>query len=204
MVKNFRTRFARLATELEKQLPPSSSVFLCAHKDNAHIAKHEGMSFDGYSVGHWGAVDGRNDWQDFDTAVIFGLPYRDQVWANNTFFAAQGLQSNEWLRAPAWKGCEDVRREMSQRQLSVSVIQAINRIRLRRVVDAGARCPEANIFIVLPKDSDGEAILGNIRADTPGLGPEDSGLAFRDGRSEESGEKPAHPRRLTIYLATLD
>ncbi|WP_249158048.1 hypothetical protein [Bradyrhizobium jicamae] len=196
MVKSFKTRFARLAADLEKRLSPTSSVFLCTHKANAHIAMSDGMGFERFAVGHWNAVDGRNDWADCDTAVIFGLPYRDQIWANNTFFAAKGLQTDEWLQSPVWKGHADVRRVMQQRQLSVSIIQAINRIRVRRAVDEHGRCPEANIYIVLPKDVDGEAILTNIKADMPGL-------KVADWPFEMDGPKVKRPRKGSSHEALV-
>ncbi|WP_029585799.1 hypothetical protein [Bradyrhizobium sp. URHD0069] len=196
MVKNFKTRFARLAADLEKQLPPSSSVFLCTHKANSHIAKGEGMGFERLAVGHWNAVDGRNDWANFETAVIFGLPYRDQIWANNTFFAVQGLQTNEWMKSPVWKSHTDVRRVMRQRQLSVSIIQAINRIQLRRVVDEEGRCPQANVYIVLPKDADGDAILTNVMADMPGL-------KVADWPFEMDGPKVKRPRKGSSHEALI-
>jgi hypothetical protein len=50
-----------------------------------------------------------------------------------------------------------------------SVIQAINRIRCRHVIDAEGHCPPADIFIVLPEDITGDAILDDIKADMPGL-----------------------------------
>ncbi|MBR1169143.1 hypothetical protein [Bradyrhizobium liaoningense] len=196
MMKSFKARFARLATDLEQRLPPSSSVFLCTHNANAHIAKNDGMGFERFAVGHWNAVDGRNDWSDFDTAVIFGLPYRDQIWANNTFFAVQGLQNDEWLKAPTWKGHADVRRVMRQRQLAVMVIQAINRIRLRRAIDEEGRCPEANVFIVLPKDADGDAILTSILADMPGL-------KVADWAFEMEGPKVKRPRKGSSHEALV-
>jgi hypothetical protein len=196
MVNNFKTRFARLATDLEKRLPPSSSVFMCIHKANVHIAKGQGMGFEKFTVGHWNAVDGRNDWAAFDTAVIFGLPYRDQIWANNTFFAVQGLQTGEWLKSPVWREHADVRRVMQQRQLSVSVIQAINRIRLRRVIDEEGHCPEANVYIVLPKDADGDAILTNIKNDMPGL-------KVADWTFEMDGPKVKRPRKGSSHEALI-
>jgi hypothetical protein len=58
---------------------------------------------------------------------------------------------------------------MEQRQLSVSIIQAINRILCRQVVDAEGRCPSADIFIVLPRVETGDAILEDIKADMPDL-----------------------------------
>jgi hypothetical protein len=70
---------------------------------------------------------------------------------------------------PEWKQYKNVRREMEQRQMSVSVIQAINRIRCRRVIDSEGHCPPADIFIVLPKDAMGDAVLDDIKADMPGI-----------------------------------
>lgn len=196
MIKSFKARFARLAHDLERRLPASSSVFLCTHNANAHIAKGDGIGFERFAVGHWNAVDGRNDWADYDTAVIFGLPYRDQIWANNTFFAVQGVQTDEWLKEPTWKDHADVRRVMRQRQLSVMVIQAINRIRLRRVVDEEGRCPGANAYIVLPRDADGDAILASILADMPGL-------KVADWPFEMDGPKVKRPRKGSAHEALL-
>ena len=100
--------------------------------------------------------------------VIFGLPYRDPVWATNTFFALQGLQDNRWLEQPSWGAYADVRREMQRRQLTVSVIQAVNRVRCRRVIDGDGNCPPTDVFIVLPHGADGDAILGHLQEEMPG------------------------------------
>lgn len=170
MVKNIKTRFPRLLHALENELGPDRSVFLCMHKDAEHVALSYAHQFARFDVAHWGAVDGRNDWASHDTAVIFGLPYRDRVWSTNQFFALQGHQDDEWIQNPVWKEHGDVRRVMEQRQLSVSIIQAINRICCRRVIDAHGRCPSADIYIVLPKDKTGDAILRDILADMPNIG----------------------------------
>ena len=82
---------------------------------------------------------------------------------------AQNAQDDKWLRSSEWKQYTNVRKEMEQRQMAVSVIQAINRICCRHVIDAEGNCPPADIFIVLPQDTTGEAILDAIRADMPGL-----------------------------------
>ena len=87
---------------LEKTSKPDRRVLLCVHKPMEHIALSYEPSFGTYSVAHRGAIDGRNDWNDYDTVVIFGLSYRDQIWATNTFFALQGLQDNRWLEQPSW------------------------------------------------------------------------------------------------------
>jgi hypothetical protein len=137
------------------------------HKDAEHVAKSYETKFARFDVGHWGAVDGSNAWETYDTAVIFGLPYRDRVWSTSQFFALQGHQDDEWLQRPVWREHEDVRLVMQQRQLSVSIIQAINRVCVRRVIDQQGRCPPADIYIVLPKDKTGDAVLQDILADMP-------------------------------------
>jgi hypothetical protein len=167
MIRSIKTRFPRLLHALEKEIGSDRSVFLCMHKDAEHVAVSYTHHFRSLDVGHWGAVDGRNDWSTHDTAVILGLPYRDSVWSTNQFFALQGHQDDEWIQSPVWKEHADVRRVMEQRQLSVSIIQAINRVCCRRVIDAQGRCPAADIYIVLPKDKTGDAILQDILVDMP-------------------------------------
>jgi hypothetical protein len=169
MIPNIQTRFPRLLDALEREIGPDRSVFLCMHQATEHVALSYEHRFARFDIGHWNAVDGRNDWAGCDTAVIFGLPYRDQVWSTSQFFALQGHQDDEWIQNPVWGAYEDVRRTMEQRHLSASIIQAINRVCCRRVIDAQGRCPTANIYVVLPKDRNGDAILQDIRPDMPNI-----------------------------------
>lgn len=85
------------------------------------------------------------------------------------FFALQGLQDNRWLEQPCWKEYDDVHQEMQRRQLAVSIIQAINRVRCRKVIDADGNCPPTDIFIVLRNGDEGDAILDHIREEMPGI-----------------------------------
>lgn len=202
MVKKIKTRFPRLLRSLKKELAPERSVFLCMHMDAEQVAKDIALAgthpFARLDVGHWGAVDGRNDWSSYDTAVIFGLPYRDPVWSTNQFFALQGPQDDEWLKNPVWNQYENVRLVMQQRQLSVSIIQAINRVCCRRVIDADGRCPPADIYIVLPTDKTGDAILQDIRTDMPGLN-----VVSWDFELDSATTKAREPRKGTSHSALL-
>jgi hypothetical protein len=69
-------------------------------------------------------------------------------------------------------------------------------IRLRRVVDEQGRCPQANVYIVLPKDADGDAILANIIADMPGL-------KVADWPFEMNGPKVKRPRKGSSHEALI-
>jgi hypothetical protein len=171
MVERAKQRFPRLIQDLTERLAPERSVFFCVHKAVEHeLPDAADLPFAKAARAHWGAVDGSNEFADCDTAVIFGLPFRDAVtWPTNVFFAIQGVQGDEWLDNPTWKGQGNLREQMVRRQLSASVIQAINRIRCRHVTDEGGGCPSADVFIVLPSGERGEDILGAIRREMPGL-----------------------------------
>ena len=82
---------------------------LCLHKSIEPIALTCRPDFAAYSVTHWGAIERKNDWVDYDTAVILGMYKQDPVWLTNMFFALQGLQNDEWLKRPSWGSYPDVR-----------------------------------------------------------------------------------------------
>lgn len=140
MVPNIKTRFPRLLHAIESELGSDRSVFLCMHKDAEHVALSYAHKFARLDVGHWGAVDGRNDWSSHDTAVIFGLPYRDSVWSTNQFFALQGHQDDEWIQSPVWKEHADVRQVMQQRQLD-AVRLAVTSVFFQAHASSSVRSP---------------------------------------------------------------
>jgi hypothetical protein len=203
MSKHINQRCPRLLNALEAELGADRSVFLCMHKATEHVALTYNTHFAKFAVGHWGAIDGRNDWADFDAAVIFGMPYRDQIWANNTFFALQGAQDDTWLRKPQWNEHHDVRKVMEQRQLSVSIIQAINRICCRRVIDAHGHSPGADIFIVLPSGGLGDAILNDIQDDMPGLVLAEWGFDIDGPNVRKSRKGTSHEALLSLMSSKL-
>src|SRR5262249_27638570 len=113
MIERRKERLAHVQLALEAMVGSERSVFMCVHKDvEEAIPKAYGAKFKQFAVGHWGAVDGRNTWQDFDVAVILGLPYRPQTWATNVFCALQGAQDDKWLKPPEWRQFTNVRKEM--------------------------------------------------------------------------------------------
>jgi hypothetical protein len=211
MAERIKERMPRIKKGLEEAIGPEHSVFVCAHKDVEEVITKkpengkswvEKLNVRACSVGHWGAVDGRNTWQHYDTAVILGLPYLPQTWATNMFCALQGAQDDKWLQSPEWKQFKNVRKEMEQRQMSVSVIQAINRICCRHVIDAEGHCPRADIFIVLPQDAMGDAVLDDIKADMPGIRVEPWHFAIDPVKEKKPRIGSSHAR-LIEYVGKL-
>lgn len=167
MIENHKDRIPKLIENLEGTLSSDRKVFLCCHKAVEPFAKTFDPNFASFDIGHWGAIDGRNDWKDCDVAVLFGISYRNPIWANNTFMAFRGRQENEWLEDPVFEEHSDVRQEMQNRQISVSVIQAINRVQCRKVIDIAGNCSPTDVFIVLPEGVTGEAVLNAIVTEMP-------------------------------------
>jgi hypothetical protein len=163
-------RLPRLAKELAKEVGPGRNVFLCVHKLAKDLAATFSTEQVPLKVGWWGAVDGSNDWAGCDVAVIFGLPYMDPRRAINSVFAVNGPQDDAWLQSPpVYSGNANILDVMMQRDVSASVVQAINRIQCRRIIDTEGRCAKSDVYIVLPKDWRGDAISDDICTNMPGI-----------------------------------
>lgn len=95
-------RFPQLQANLNERLSADRKVLFCVHKHVEHLVPTlADLGVTEVASAHWGAIDGSNDYKDFDTAVIFGLPFRDRIWGTGVFFALQGVQSDEWHDNPA-------------------------------------------------------------------------------------------------------
>ncbi|WP_420966831.1 hypothetical protein [Bradyrhizobium sp. B120] len=201
MVERAKTRFPRLIQDLTQRLGPERKVFFCVHKAVEHeLPEASDLPFAKVAKAHWGAVDGSNDYADCDAAVIFGLPFRDATtWPSNVFFALQGVQGDDWLDNPTWNGQLNLREHMVRRQLAASVIQAINRICIRRVTDEHGGCPAADVFIVLPSGDRGNDILASIRREMPGINVADWPFDPDAGpKARKRGAGTPHGRLLTF------
>jgi hypothetical protein len=58
---------------------------------------------------------------------------------------------------------------MEVKQLTASIVQAMNRIRCGKTVDDKGGCDPAEIFLVLKEGNEGDAILEGIRKEMPGI-----------------------------------
>jgi hypothetical protein len=189
-------RLPRLAKQLAEEVGPDRSVFLCVHKHSEALAKTFSTDNLKLNVGHWGAIDGKNTWKDCDVAVIYGLPYMDQRRAINNLFATQGPQDTAWLQGNTHKKQINLVNIIMQRHLSTSVVQAINRICCRRVIDEQGGCPKADVYILLPMHWQGDAILEDIQDNMPGINivPWDF---------EPNGAKVYAPRSTSAHAAII-
>ena len=147
---------------LNQQLT-GKKVFFATHSDVEDKVYAEQTTFS-LSVGHWGNIDGSNEWMGCDTAVVCGLRTMPSTWTANTYFALQGVKDTNWLQSKMrpFRKHTDVRSALRTGQTITEVVQAINRIQCRRVVDQDGNCLETAIYILLPDGIGGDTILKGI------------------------------------------
>lgn len=180
------------------------SVLVCCHQalEPHLITLGPESGFYRFDVGHWQALDGRNDWKDYDTVVIPSLPYMPSEWSANTYMALQGVRNTNWLRASQAREhgeYKDIRSELHIGHLTVSIVQAINRIRCRQVIDAQGNCPPADVFILLPGGTTGDRILASIQTQMPGIDMVEWGFEMTKRKVRKSNYDEA----LCRYVSTM-
>lgn len=161
---------AKLMGHLKATLSPERKVLIVTHLDLEPAFKaHEAPFL--FEVAHWNALDGRNDWRDFDAVVIFTLPYRPTEWAPNVFMAARGPQGTEWLQSKEHRrfgAHRDIRNALNTGKIATQVIQAINRVRCRRVVNAAGDCDPTDVFMLVPA-VEGMPLVSKIKEAMPAI-----------------------------------
>lgn len=171
---NAKVECRKLISELEQSLDHAERVLIVCHKDVEPFLLDFEVKFSTLAVCHWGAIDGRNDWQDFDTVIVFGLPYLPSAWPANSYMAVQGPQHDDWFHANSnrkFGGYTDIREELKDGAMATNVVQAINRGRCRRVTDSEGNCAKTDVYILLPQDKTGDAVYQNILKAMPGIQP---------------------------------
>lgn len=184
MCKRAFSRTKALMSNLANRIPDSANVFICSHKDLEPLINAYETAFQ-LKTGHWGAVDGRNDYQHCDTFVGFGLLYRDRTHAANTFFALKGPQHDPWLQEASERnhlGHEDILRSIEESQIVADIIQAMNRIQIRRVIDEKGHCEPSDCFLLLPSGKKGDRMLESIRQAMPEIWITDWDLDLSGGK----------------------
>ena len=155
-------------------LDNSSEYLFCVHKDTRDKLMDTVKGLTNSNIAHWGAIDGKNSWHDLSGLVICGLPYLGQSisegailsfdrWIKKTnykyhksliieeeFPEASGgfVQTIRYQEMP-----EDMWQAYESSHISVSVIQAINRVRCRNSIDEQGNCKSVSISIFLHKES---------------------------------------------------
>ncbi|WP_319409595.1 DEAD/DEAH box helicase family protein [uncultured Desulfosarcina sp.] len=143
-------------------------------------------------TGHWGKVDGSNEWKNCDSVVIFGLPYLPPSWSPNVFMALQGGRTTAWLQDTNQRDNgvhKDIRQALWWGQIATNVIQAINRVRCRKTIDDKGNCETTDVYLLLPHDELANALVRDIKAIMPGVTVRDDWDYVHQKRSVKTSKK---------------
>ncbi|RWK60689.1 hypothetical protein [Mesorhizobium sp.] len=169
LVHNAGREWATVWGDLSKRLS-GKHILVCAHKDALPDIEQYGPKDGCVHFDNWGNLDGRNDWNRCEAAILFGLPYLDDIEPAQRFIAHQGQQSDEWFRGSRkYEEHADIRTALGDGFIARSVVQAINRIQCRNAIDAEGNCYPTSIYLLLPSGNTGMAVLRAIQQQMPGI-----------------------------------
>ena len=146
-----------------------SGVLTCCHKAVRGVVESDPISGTSFAVANWGALDGKNDWRDYSSIVLFGLPYLDDIVPTNALLGWHEVQALSWVAGSA---CENRKRFSAAYRagfIGKSVVQAVNRIRCRIPIDAAGNCQPTDVYILLPSGKTGDQIVSMVLSAMPGL-----------------------------------
>jgi len=154
-----------LIENLKKNIARDSNVFIVTHKDlESHLKGYE-LPFK-YDVNHFGNLTGKNEWQEYDTVVIYGIMYKPETFSINrqAVTTKYELLDDKTGKITTYIDIDDkkVRKLITNTDLASEVIQAINRVRCRKVIDDEGNCDPTNIYLALPNGDVGDTILESI------------------------------------------
>ena len=207
--KNVKALCAALVQHLDTKFRSGKArrkVLIVTHKNvEPYLVRCVPESFD-LHASHWGEVNGSNRWKHCDTVVIFGLPYRPTTFTANVFMAFKGPQTTEWLNAQGdrpYDGYTDIREAIATGQIVTDVVQAINRVRCRNVIDAEGNCLPTDVYLLLPADKLSKDLVAGIEQQMPGIKTVD--WAYREQKQGKRGVKKGNTDKsvVTYLMAKL-
>lgn len=199
VVKHASVEWPVIAKQLLSNIAAESRVLVITHKDAAPIVRQHGLKCKTFDVTHWGNLDGKNEWKDFDTVVVYGLPYLDDIGPTNAFFAHVGLRSNDWFKGGVQYGRHtEMKSAIKCGFIVKSVVQGINRVRCRTISDHDGGCETTSVFLLLPTGGIGEAVVSSIKQEMPGI-------RMLEWQAPKAPKRPiGNERRLLTLLRTFE
>jgi hypothetical protein len=95
-------------------------------------------------IASWGSLTGLNNWKDYDTCVLLGLNHKPKQFVQNRTL----INTTEDEAFGALQAKLNIDIEVSD--LTSEIVQAMNRIRIRKVTANDGKCENANIYLTLP------------------------------------------------------
>lgn len=167
LAKHARAEWPMLVKRLRATISDQNGVLVITQKRTKDIIK-SGPSLAKQEIGHWGDLDGKNNWNHCDTVVIYGLPYPDDIEATNVFHGCTDIRSEDWFAGKREYGRHaDIKTELKNGFIVRNMVQAINRAKCRTIIDDNGNCAPTDVYILLPHGIVGDAVLAAIESQMP-------------------------------------
>lgn len=207
--------FKEIIKSLSGYIGANNKVLFCTHKDVEKNFENLQTKYKESGVMHWGAIAGKNLWNDYDSIVIYGLPFLNPKTPTDTFrafFDWHGKSNGKYEEAiPYWVDepneiyfhevyvdeADYQNNEYLIGHMVASLIQAINRVRCRRVIDSNGNCEATNIYLFLRGGKLHQDILDGVTKLMPNIN------VIEYGNTEKEEAKSRDEDKLLEYLAKL-
>lgn len=157
---------------IECAVSANDRILVCCHELFEQKVRDDLANSPRITFEHYGNIDGRNDWKDYEALALIGLFHLPTSAHLNTVQALLGPQTDYWLQNAQARKVEhhdDVLAAIQRGSLAINAIQTVTRVRCRRMVDRHGGCDPTDIFLPLPADADGRAVYGAILEFLPGV-----------------------------------
>ncbi|MGX0966760.1 hypothetical protein AB7M63_007209 [Bradyrhizobium japonicum] len=167
IARHATTEWPTLVKQIARKVSVNSKILAITHKSTRSLLKHRIPCREQYSA-HWHNLDGKNEWREADTVLLYGLPYPDDISPTDTFHACTELWSADWFDGNrTYAGHSNIKAALKHGSIARSAVQAINRARCRIIIDDQGNCEPTDVFILLPRGAVGELIETAIQAEMP-------------------------------------
>ncbi|HEY9128335.1 MAG TPA: hypothetical protein VIN02_00705 [Sulfurovum sp.] len=137
------------ATDILNSVNLGKKTLIVTHKQNREYftqAKENLYPEKTIEVAHWNAITGLNKWKDFDTCIVAGLNNKPKSFAQN-----RTIINTKGEKIAFGPKQQILNTAIEDSTILVEIIQAINRIRIRNVIDDQGNCDKADIYMILPR-----------------------------------------------------
>lgn len=186
-----KSHFDKVVDEFIGTIGTGKKTLFCVHKANiGHFKDRDDLtdSFADIDVANWGNIDGKNDWKHMDSMVIHGLPYLDNIHPNNVLIAIKDWYNKATgSNDPIGVFTSDMqdKSDYTFGHIVTSLVQAINRVHCRTVIDADGNCPPTDVLLYLAKKPSKVKLIEAIRNLMPNIQIIELARSRFDGDDEE-------------------
>nr|WP_152997422.1 hypothetical protein [Methylobacterium sp. GXS13] len=171
LTKNAANDWPGIANSVSMLRGDDKDVLVCCHKDAEDAIREAVTNLGSCHTAHYGNITGKNDWYKGSTVVIFGLPYLNPIVPTQICAALLPRSANAETHRLDDNFLD--RASVSSKLIAsynvIEVIQAINRVRCRQMVDANGGCEPTDVFILCQKGEAGEDLIAQLIDEMPGV-----------------------------------